>query len=207
MELANVIVLSAYGSLVLELTVFPIPSEASTLGLLTRGREDTATSDALSQARNRSLGEKVWRFLLPTTIGVALFLLPLLAIWWPQHRQVFFPMTLDAFVNVGLVIIVAGRLLTAWSVLQLRSAKRHASIPAGLFTYSRNPGLVGMFAFYLGLCLAFGGPWLWLGIPIYFCNMHHRVRLEEVQLTATHGNRWLHYQQHVARYLPLPGLR
>ncbi|MFT7534846.1 MAG: protein-S-isoprenylcysteine O-methyltransferase Ste14 [Hyphomicrobiaceae bacterium] len=207
MDLTDVVVLVAYGSLILELTVFPIPSEASTLDLLTHGSKDTATSGALSQARNRSLANKVLRFLLPTAIGVVLFLLPLLAVLWPPLRQVFFPITLDALGTAGLVIIITGRLLTFWSVLQLRSAKRRASIPAGLFACSRNPGLVGMFVFYLGLCLAFGGPWLWLGIPLYFGNMHHRVRLEEAQLTATHGDRWRHYQQRVARYLPLPGLR
>lgn len=207
MDLTDVVALVAYGSLILELTVFPIPSEASTLDLLTHCREDPATSGALAQARNRSLANKVLLFLLPTAIGVVLFLLPLLAVLWPPLRQVFFPMTLDALGNAGLVLIVAGRLLTFSSVLQLRSAKRRASIPAGLFACSRNPGLVGMFVFYLGLCLAFGGPWLWLGIPLYFGNMHHRVRLEEAQLTATHGDRWRHYQQRVARYLPLPGLR
>lgn len=207
MEFADVIVMSAYGTLVIELTAFPIASEASTLDLLTRNRDDAESSNGLSSARNRTLVDKTFRFLLPTTIGVALFLLPLLATWWPQLRPVFFPVTLDEFINVGLAIIVAGRLLTFCSVLQLRAAKRQATLPRGLFTYSRNPGLVGMFTFYLGLCLTFGGPWLWLGIPIYFFNMHHRVRLEEVQLTATHGNRWLDYQKDVARYLPLPGLR
>ena len=81
MEFADVIVMSAYGTLVIELTAFPIPSEASTLDLLTRNRDDVESSDSLSLARNRTLVDKTFRFLLPTTIGVALFLLPLLATW------------------------------------------------------------------------------------------------------------------------------
>jgi protein-S-isoprenylcysteine O-methyltransferase Ste14 len=206
MDHAEIVVLLAYGSLGVELTLFPIPSEASTLDLLTHGGDGTA-SGALSQARDRSIAAKLLLFLLPTAIGVVLFLMPLVAILWPAIRPSLFPIVPIAWQTAGLVMIVAGRMLTFCSVLQLRSAKRRATIPSGLFAYSRNPGLVGMFAFYLGLCLVFGGPWMWLGMPLYFGNMHHRVRLEEASLVATHGHDWQAYQQRVARYLPFPGLR
>lgn len=206
MDHRDVILLIAYGSLVVELTAFPIPSEASTLSLLTSDRKDTG-ENVLGDARTRSFAGKLFRYLLPTATGVGLFLMPLLAVFWPALRAALFPLALPMLVGAGLALIVCGRLLTFWSVLQLRGAKRRASIPAGLFGYSRNPGLVGMFLFYLGLCLACGGPWLWLGVPLYFGNMHHRVRLEEAQLQNVHGQRWLDYQQRVARYLPVRGLR
>lgn len=204
---ADVIVLVAYASLIVELTVFPIPSEASTLDLLTKAPGEQADTDALSVARSRSTANKLFVFLLPTGTGVLLFLMPLAAIAWPPLAAYLFPMPIPSMLLAGLVVVVLGRVLTFSSVLQLRAAKRRKAIPAGWFRHSRNPGLVGMFAFYLGLCLAFGGPWLWLGVPIYFANMHHRVRLEEANLEAAHGASWCSYADRVARYLPLPGLR
>ena len=64
-----------------------------------------------------------------------------------------------------------------------------------------------MFLMYAGLCAAVGGPWLWLGAPLYFLNMHARVRLEEAELLARFAGSWQDYQRAVPRYLPLPGLR
>lgn len=207
MDFTDITVLAAYATLVIELTVFPIPSEASTLDLFRHDRQDEVERNALIQARNRSRASKLLRFLLPTSIGVGLFLMPLLAILWPQLRTSFFPIRLEEAANTGLALIIAGRLITFCSVLQLRSSKRRNRIPKGLFTFSRNPGLIGMFSFYIGLCLALGGPWLWLGLPLYFMNMHYRVCLEEAQLTAIHGDSWQTYQHRVARYLPIPGLK
>ncbi len=207
MNFTDITILLAYGTLVIELTVFPIPSEASTLNLLRHDHREKPSTDALSRARDRSRVSKLLRFFLPTSVGVCLFALPLLATLWPQLRTAFFPIGFNEVTNLGLAFIIAGRLLTFSSVLQLRSAKRRKRIPNGLFIYSRNPGLVGMFSFYIGLCLTLGGPWLWLGLPLYLMNMHHRVCLEEAQLTATHGGSWRNYQQRVARYLPIPGLK
>lgn len=206
MDPRDVILLAAYGSLVIELTVFPIPSEASTLSLLTQSQQQEG-DNVLVDARARSLVNRLVRYFLPTATGVVLFAMPLLAVLWPPLRSAFFPLTLPAFAAVGMALVIGGRLLTFWSVLQLRRAKRRASIPKGFFAYSRNPGLVGMYLFYFGLCLMCGGPWLWLGIPLYLANMHHRVRLEESQLETAHGQVWLDYRQRVPRYLPLRGFR
>ena len=102
----------------------------------------------------------------------------------------------------GAILIVLGNLVVLVSVLQLRDARREtAGPPGGLFRRSRNPGLVGMFAFYLGLCLVFGTWVLWVGLPIYLTNMHARVRLEEAHLATKHGKAWQDYAARVPRYL------
>jgi protein-S-isoprenylcysteine O-methyltransferase Ste14 len=93
-------------------------------------------------------------------------------------------------------------------VLQLRRRRRRGGdFAMGWFRWSRNPGLCGMFVFYLGLAAAFGAPVLWIGGPVYFANMHRRVRLEEAHLAAGDGSAWRDYAARVSRYLPLPGLR
>ena len=53
MELHELIVLLAYASLVLELVVFPIPSEASTYQLFMREAPRSPEEDRLSRARER----------------------------------------------------------------------------------------------------------------------------------------------------------
>jgi len=199
------VVLCAYASLLVELVVFPIPSEASVVQLV--GKHGSGDAPALAAARAASLPARLLRYLLPTAACVALFLLPLAVTLVPATREALAPWSHAALLWPGLFLVVAGRTITFWSVLQLRAAKRRDELPGGAFLRSRNPGLVGMFVVYAGLCLAIGGPWLWLGAPLYFANMHARVKLEEANLDARYSSSWRDYAHRVPRYLPFPGLR
>ncbi|MCK5945392.1 MAG: hypothetical protein KAI24_25605 [Planctomycetes bacterium] len=199
------IVLAAYGSLAVELLVFPIPSEASALQLV--GAHGTSSAPALQRAYALPLAQRIVRYLVPTAACVTLFLLPMLVVWLPELRDTLAPMRHPDLLWPGVAMIVVGRVMTFASVLQLRAAKRREALPLGLFVRSRNPGLVGMFVVYLGFCLAVGGPWLWLGAPLYFGNMHARVKLEEACLAERFAASWQRYARRVPRYLPLPGLR
>jgi protein-S-isoprenylcysteine O-methyltransferase Ste14 len=207
MNALDVLVLLAYVSLVVELVVFPIPSEASTLQLLAARR--TNCRDALGIARRRPLWQKALRYFVPTAIGVVLFVLPLVAVLVPSVRQSlgFFAAAPRAIAAIGAALVVAGRLTTFTSVLQLRRARRTQQQPGGWFVVSRNPGLLGMYAFYVGLCCVYPNPWLWLGAQLYVANMHQRVRMEEAHQAARQGASWRRYAARVPRYLPLPGLR
>ncbi|MEO6597905.1 MAG: hypothetical protein ABIP94_24445 [Planctomycetota bacterium] len=194
------LVLLAYVSLAVELLAFPMPSEASTWQLfaMTGGQG----SGALANARRRSRLQKVVLHLLPTAMGVALFSIPLLCIAWPPARSALSTWSSTGMTCIGLLLVVAGRFVTFASVLQLRAQRAAGGGPAhGLFRWSRNPGLCGMFTFYIGLCLAFGAPLMWLGLPLYIGNMHLRVCMEEADLLARHGEAWRAYVQRVPRYL------
>jgi protein-S-isoprenylcysteine O-methyltransferase Ste14 len=207
MNVVDAVVLAAYGSLLLELVVFPIPSEASTWQLLAPG--EAAASGELARARRLPFPQKVLRYALPTAVGVVLFLIPLACIVFPALRPALGVVTHPIAAVTGAALIVAGRVLTFTSVLQLRGSRTAggAALPGGWFRWSRNPGLVGMFTFYIGLALVYATPVLWLGLPLYFVNMHRRVRLEEAHLGARLGAPWHGYAARVPRYLPLPGLR
>lgn len=202
---ADFVLLAAYASLVVELVCFPIPSEASVLHLV--GRAGSATSSALAAARSSSVAVRVLRYLVPTALCVALFAIPLSVVLAPSVSGLLAPWSHPSFVWPGIALVVVGRTLTFSSVIQLRSARRRGVLPGGVFRWSRNPGLVGMFVMYLGLCAAVGGPWLWLGAPLYFANMHARVRLEESDLDARFGAAWRAYAYAAPRYLPLRGMR
>ena len=199
------ILLAAYGSLIVEIGIFPIASEASVVQLVCRS--ETESVPEIVAARAASLPLRILRYLVPTALCVALFALPLAVVLAPSSEAVLAPWSWQELVWPGLAAVVFGRALTFASVLQLRRAKRLGELPEGLFSVSRNPGLVGMFLMYAGLCLFIGGPWLWLGAPLYFGNMHVRVKYEESDLRARFGTSWRDYERSVPRYLPLPGLR
>lgn len=201
----DVAAIAAYATLLLELTLFPIPSEASTWQLL--ARREGMVAPTLQQVHATARWQRLLTLLLPTALGVLAWLLPLLVMLVPSWRPTLGIAMPDAVVVVGLAAIVLGRAITFGSVLQLRAAKRRERLPGGLFRHSRNPGLVGMYVCYLGLMLGYGLPPLALVLPLYLGNMHRRVRLEEAQLEFAHGDSWRDYAARVPRYLPLPGLR
>lgn len=202
MNAVDAVVLLAYASLVVELTLFPIPSEASTWQLLgaTAPTGGAGTDDALQAARGRSVAQKLLRYALPTTLGVALWLLPLACILAPGVAAAVGALPVAWLVGPGVALVALGRAITFVSVLQLRAQRRRVG-QGWLFRRSRNPGLVGMFACYLGLCCLFPSPLLWLGLPLYVGNMHARVRFEEAHLLARHGAAWSTYAARVPRYI------
>lgn len=202
----DVVAVAAYATLLLELTVFPIPSEASTWQLL--APETRSQGTELDRAQRRSLVVKLLGYALPTAVGLVAYLLPLAVILVPAWRATLCWTTHPAAMLGGMAAIVVGRLLTFGSVLQLRAQRqRGGGPPDGLFRWSRNPGLVGMYLGYVGLTVGYSMPLLALVLPLYLWNMHRRVRLEESQLQRTLGSQWSTYTARVPRYLPFPGLR
>lgn len=200
------LLLSAYLSLALEMTVFAVPSEASTLQILT-GEAETGGGE-LAAARRRSTLFKLFCYLLPTALGVVLFVLPLVVTIAPVSRGWILALTDEdsTLVVVGLVMILIGRIVTELAVHQLRGGMRQDYQPLqrnGLFGLSRNPILVGMYLFYLGNCVWLTSPLLWAGFLLYTFNMHRRVLMEEGFLRARFGEEYLTYVASVPRYVGL----
>lgn len=200
--------LAAYVWLLVELTVFPVPCESSTFQLFFNTTEGEGSADNLAQARQRSPWTKLLVYFLPTALGVVLFLVPLFAVFVPAIVDWLWPLPSlsSAWIAwTGLAVVHAGRLLTFTSVLQLRAQRKAAAKGVqtrGLFELSRNPGLVGMYAFYLGNCLIFPCIVLFVGFIPYVVNMHRRVLMEESWLLRCGGDGFRAYMKRVPRYLP-----
>ena len=206
MNVTDYVVLATYALLVVELVVIPIPSEASTLQLF---RPSAATGevggdDALARARERGPFHKLLRFALPTAIGVLLWLVPLSCLLSSAVAEFCGAERTSLGDWIGGSLIVVGSVVRLVASLQLRSAKRRGELPGGIFGWSRNPGLVGMYLTFIGLTIVCGVHWLWLGLPLYVLNMHGRVRLEESHLLARHGDRWREYAARIPRYVGWP---
>lgn len=195
----------AHVSLLIELTVFPVPSEASTYQLLTKAAPEGADDDAVVAARERPTMFKVWWYLVPTALGVICFLLPLAVVFMPGLRSWLVPIddspsAAQTWTAVGLIL--AGRVVTFTSVLQVRRSRRAGDLqPRGLFAWSRNPGLVGMYLLYAGLCVSVPSVVLLVGFVLYLWNMHRRVLMEESHLARTVGAAYEEYRGRVPRYV------
>lgn len=207
-------VLLGYGSLLLEYAFLALPSEASVRQLFRPGEEsaaDSAAPTALGEARRRPAGIKLLWYALPTGLGIALFLIPPIAAVWPAAVDALLPLRAletPAVAVLGAVLVVVGRALTIVSVVQLRRMRQDTGgMPRGLFLYSRNPGLIGMYAFYLGNACLFPNVVLFAGFVPYVLNMHVRVLMEESHLERRLGANYVEYRVRVPRYLSLASPR
>ena len=107
----------------------------------------------------------------------------------------------------GVVLIVLGRIVTLYSVLTIRSGNRQREESfllhtTGLFRWSRNPGLVGMYLFIVGLWLAMPSLAMAGGIVVYVVYMDFKVHMEEDFLLNQFGQEYANYRNRTGRYLP-----
>lgn len=146
-------------------------------------------------------------FMIPLIVIYGVFLLPLLVIVYradPLSDYAYTPgLAADA---VGIAFIVVGRVITLWSVFSIRSAnpqqdQSYALRTDGVFRWSRNPGLFGMFVFVIGLWLIAPSAIMAIGILVYLAYMDFKVRMEEDFLLNRFGELYVDYCSGTRRYL------
>ncbi|EDZ67933.1 hypothetical protein NOC27_1260 [Nitrosococcus oceani AFC27] len=212
MSAFELIILGAYGLMVVELVFLPVPSEASTYQLLASKPQGQCLSGGLRQAHQASLGRKLLIFLLPTGLILIAFLLPLGQIFFPQLKNYLWPISIfeiPLFRWVAIGLIISGSVFTLISVLEMRGGMTKNPFRKigselqfqGPFRWSRNPGLVGNYGLFLGLFFYFPSLVMALGMGVYLLSMHHRILLEESQLEVRFGETYRAYQRRVPRYL------
>ena len=196
-----------YASLAFELLFLAVPSEASTWQVMRPASR--SVSPVLGTIRSESRAFRLVWWALPTGLGIGLFLLPLATLVWPALVGVLGHLPQLArpeIAWIGIAIGSLGRALSLAAIVQLRRCRGSALeiahfTPHGLYGWSRNPGLVGMYAFYLGLCFVTPCLVLWLGALVYGWNMDRRVRIEEQHLRGVFGATFESYCSKVPRYL------
>jgi protein-S-isoprenylcysteine O-methyltransferase Ste14 len=191
MELTDAVVVTAYAAMALELAFVSVPSVVS-------------TRQRLRRPEAASAGAKI-ATVLPILLILTLFLLPLIAAAVPGFRDGLIPiaaLSTPAVRFTGVGLLVFGKVLTPLSVPPLRRAIATDSLArSGVFARSRHPGLVGMFAFYLGAALIYPSVVLLAGFPFYLRYMHRRALMEEAHLRARFPHEYAKYAMHVPRYL------
>lgn len=203
------VILVAYASLLVELTVIRVPSVASSMNLYA---SPTALVGCYSPGYQRlfrlSKTLKIAFFFAPLAIVYAVYAYPLLVIWLGPDllEDYLFQPTLALDVAATLTIIT-GRSLAMATALTIRRDNEQTGESfflhtAGPLRWSRNPGLVGMYLFCIGLWLAVPSMSLLVGIAVYCLYMDFKVRMEEDFLANKFGDSYADYCARTGRYLP-----
>lgn len=208
MELiVRLLIFAAYVSILIELTILHVSSVASFRSIW--AADDNVTKwYSKRYVRLFRLGKlmKLTLFLPPLLAVYAVFLFPIPIVFLdvqPPIGFVFEPNLASYW--VAFALIVAGRVITLISVV---SMLREESSPdswtlntRGLFRYSRNPGLAGMFIMFVGLWVLLPSPIFLAGVLIYFAYMDFKVRMEEDFLSNRFGAEFRTYREKTSRYL------
>ncbi len=166
-------------------------------------------------------GSEKRRWLFTPVIGllflsvVALFIVAALLTdkWLRLPDIILLPWTVIA----GLVLLVPGLVLYIWTLIDFIKSRGTPApvnppvhlISSGLYAYSRNPMITGIFLTYFGLGLLIGSLSLIVFYtPLFILFMHfYLIKVEEKELELKFGQAYLDYKQRVPMYLPFSRCR
>jgi protein-S-isoprenylcysteine O-methyltransferase Ste14 len=200
--------LAAYASLLVELTVLHVPSVASSLRLWSPHPSQVAVySPKYRRLFLRGRAAKLLLLAAPLLVIYAVYLYPLVVIFGgadPLGDYLFAPTIVTNI--VAILLMLCGRAMAMAAALTIRrrndqtgdSFRLHTG---GVFRWSRNPGLIGMYSFVLGLWVAAPSASMLAGILLYWVYMDFKVRMEEDFLNNKFGATYAEYRLRTRRYI------
>ncbi|WP_406845281.1 methyltransferase family protein [Flavobacterium soyae] len=197
-----------YLSLLVELIFFHVPSVANTQNFFKKNNNyEVDESEYITKIYKWAMWKKIMILAVPFFFINIYFLLPFLYFFPNLHESKWLVFeTNNWLIIIGTFCVIAGRLITFGSMLYMRkenkqiqnSFKLHVS---GIFNYSRNPGLDGMFLFFTGFGILFPSFLIWGGLILYFFYMQFRVKIEEEFLKKLFKEEYLDYITRTKRFL------
>lgn len=197
-----------YLSLLVELIFFHVPSVANTQNFFKKNNNyEVDESEYITKIYKWTMWKKIMILAVPFFFINIYFLLPFLYFFPNLHESKWLVFeTNNWLIIIGTFCVIAGRLITFGSMLYMRkenkqiqnSFKLHVS---GIFNYSRNPGLDGMFLFFTGFGILFPSFLIWGGLILYFFYMRFRVKIEEEFLKKLFKEEYLDYITRTKRFL------
>ncbi len=204
MIIAFVITCFFYLTLVLELTVWHIPSVA------TSGKIMSAKSDLVSQYSDKY--KKI--FELSKSIKIIIFIVPLVFIYvlhlYPISIIIDFingrTQSSLAYYTLASSIVLLGRIISLVYIFKIRKENEQKDDKFRLhtdsvFRYSRNPGLMSLYISFIGFGLMIPTVFYWVCLFIYIGHMHFKVLMEEDFLGNKFGSDYISYINKSKRYL------
>ncbi len=206
----TIIIILYFLSIILEITLIPVPSVASTYQLLFPIEEtkNIITSNSLLYTvQNKNLFIKGIIIVIPYILSLLGYCWPLLLIishalgwikpFWNNHIYL---------IILGVFLLLFGRMITLSSALDIRSNNSQKGDDfdlktKGIFKLSRNPIALGLHVGILGMNILFPS-WIFLGLTIvYVLNIHFKIILEEDFLKQLFKEKYVQYFHQTKRYL------
>lgn len=113
---------------------------------------------------------------------------------------------------IGVIFVIIGEFFRFWGVSYAGSETRTTSKPGasklvtqGPFAYVRNPLYIGNILMYFGISIMSNSlvPFLQITSILYFSFQYYFIiQEEESELKEIFGEKYLHYFEHVNRFLP-----
>jgi protein-S-isoprenylcysteine O-methyltransferase Ste14 len=166
-----------------------------------------AKSDFITQIYNWSKTKKILLLAIPYGLINLYFLTPFFYFIPAYYDALLLLFKANVWTNyIGILLVISGRLITFGSMLYLRrennqtqnSFKLHTN---GIFKLTRNPGLDGMFLFFVGFGIIFPSLFIWIGLLFYVLYMQFRVKIEEEFLKQLFGQIYYQYMKNTKRFL------
>ena len=149
-------------------------------------------------------------------IGFLMFVVGVPAVmWWVSGRP--FPYAPDVYsMTLSVMLAVMGLALSIWSIVHMRTvgkgnpmdAYNHEIAPRtkhlmtdGPYGFSRNPMLVGIYFYDMGVMLWLQELWPLAVFAVEVLLLSLQVRSEESRLEADFGEEYLAYKRRVHKYL------
>ncbi|WP_316635711.1 methyltransferase [uncultured Flavobacterium sp.] len=197
-----------YLSLLIELIFFHVPSVANTQNFFKKNNNYAIDeSEYIAKIYKWPMWKKIMILAVPFFFINVYFLLPFLYFFPNLHESKWLVFETNTWlIFIGTLCVITGRLITFGSMLYMRkenkqiqnSFKLHVK---GIFNYSRNPGLDGMFLFFTGFGILFPSFLIWGGLILYFFYMRFRVKIEEEFLKKLFKEEYLDYIIKTKRFL------
>jgi protein-S-isoprenylcysteine O-methyltransferase Ste14 len=118
-----------------------------------------------------------------------------------QENDVFFWICV-VFLGIGVLLFTLAITRLGTFSLRVGLAQENTSLrTTGIYRYSRNPMLLGLYLMALGSAIYVQHPINWI-LVIIALTVHHKIILaEEVFLQSRFGEQWIRYRHNVRRYL------
>jgi protein-S-isoprenylcysteine O-methyltransferase Ste14 len=181
------IVVIAYLLIIVELVFFPIPSEVSTVAILSRKKR----SDYPHRGKKQKLSQMVYLayVVVSSIVVLCIFCIPIAWVFWSP-----------------LIAIAAGSFISFWAVIELHAfigtnPTRNRLKTNGIYSGSRNPITLGNSIIYIGFVFTVPTWVMIVGFIIYCFHIDHKIKMEEKNLESKFGSTFRDYKKKVGRYL------
>lgn len=202
----QILVVVLYVTIVLELTVFHVPSVASSLNIW-KPREEVLKfySKKYASIFQMARWKKFCLFILPLGMIYLTYFFPSFLYFESPIDLMFLFQPNTIIMLIGLVTMLVGRFITFSSVLTIRKKNEQKGNSftlhtEGGFSKTRNPGLLGLYLFLFGIWLILPSTYFLLGIMFYMGYMHFKVLMEEDFLSNRYGESYAKYLAATKRY-------
>lgn len=147
-------------------------------------------------------------------MGLVIFVILIPLIMWRLSLPVH---TNAVRVAVFIILAVAGIALSIWSIIYMKNVGKGNPMDAfnheigtrtvnlmteGPYRLCRNPMLLGVFIYYVGLVICLGSWKALLVFVIYFAVMMVQVEREEKRLEQDFGKDYLEYKKKTKKLIP-----